>query len=108
MIGSLKDFNRLVTQMIMISEGTGAFDAMLAKISEFYEKEVDTGTDGGKAQWASIGSVIDLPFSNESRDSRITFEITSFSTTFSTIDIALRVGAELENNVLSVLIIQAN
>jgi type IV pilus assembly protein PilC len=38
-------FPPLVTQMIAIGEETGALDAMLAKIAEFYEKEVDTGTD---------------------------------------------------------------
>lgn len=31
--------------MISIGEDTGALDAMLSKIAEFYEKEVDTGTD---------------------------------------------------------------
>ncbi|MFZ7945568.1 type II secretion system F family protein [Neobacillus sp. 19] len=38
-------FPPLVTQMIAIGEETGALDAMLAKIAEFYEKEVETGTD---------------------------------------------------------------
>lgn len=38
-------FPPLVTQMIAIGEGTGALDAMLSKIAEFYEKEVETGTD---------------------------------------------------------------
>ncbi|WP_160721993.1 type II secretion system F family protein [Bacillus sp. USDA818B3_A] len=38
-------FPPLVTQMILIGEETGALDAMLSKIAEFYEKEVDTGTD---------------------------------------------------------------
>ncbi|NWQ40202.1 type II secretion system F family protein [Bacillus sp. EB106-08-02-XG196] len=38
-------FPPLVTQMISIGEGTGALDAMLSKIAEFYEKEVDQGTD---------------------------------------------------------------
>jgi type IV pilus assembly protein PilC len=38
-------FPPLVTQMISIGEGTGALDAMLSKIAEFYEKEVETGTD---------------------------------------------------------------
>jgi type IV pilus assembly protein PilC len=33
-------FPPLVTQMILIGEGTGALDAMLSKIAEFYEKEV--------------------------------------------------------------------
>lgn len=38
-------FPPLVTQMISIGEGTGALDTMLSKIAEFYEKEVDNGTD---------------------------------------------------------------
>jgi type IV pilus assembly protein PilC len=38
-------FPPLVTQMITIGEETGALDAMLTKIAEFYEKEVETGTD---------------------------------------------------------------
>ncbi|MCM3692248.1 type II secretion system F family protein [Neobacillus niacini] len=38
-------FPPLVTQMISIGEDTGALDSMLSKIAEFYEKEVDTGTD---------------------------------------------------------------
>src|SRR4051812_28275731 len=33
-------FQPLVTQMIAIGEETGALDAMLSKIAEFYEKEV--------------------------------------------------------------------
>lgn len=42
-------FPPLVTQMISIGEGTGALDAMLSKIAEFYEKEVEQGTDRLKA-----------------------------------------------------------
>lgn len=38
-------FPPLVTQMITIGEQTGALDAMLAKIADFYEKEVETSTD---------------------------------------------------------------
>ncbi|MDP4170420.1 MAG: type II secretion system F family protein [Bacillota bacterium] len=38
-------FPPLVTQMISIGEETGALEAMLSKIADFYEKEVDTGTD---------------------------------------------------------------
>lgn len=38
-------FPPLVTQMIIIGEETGALDAMLSKIAEFYEKEVESGTD---------------------------------------------------------------
>jgi type IV pilus assembly protein PilC len=38
-------FPPLVTQMISIGESTGALDAMLSKIAEFYEKEVEASTD---------------------------------------------------------------
>ncbi|MEH7254086.1 type II secretion system F family protein [Neobacillus niacini] len=38
-------FPPLVTQMISIGEETGALDSMLNKIAEFYEKEVENGTD---------------------------------------------------------------
>ncbi|WP_223702935.1 type II secretion system F family protein [Sutcliffiella deserti] len=38
-------FPPLVTQMISIGESTGSLDAMLDKIAEFYEKEVDNATD---------------------------------------------------------------
>lgn len=38
-------FPPLVTQMITIGEKTGALDSMLSRIADFYEKEVETGTD---------------------------------------------------------------
>ncbi|HHY72839.1 MAG TPA: type II secretion system F family protein [Bacillus bacterium] len=38
-------FPPLVTQMISIGEKTGALDAMLAKVANFYELEVNTATD---------------------------------------------------------------
>lgn len=38
-------FPPLVTQMIAIGEKTGALDTMLGKVADFYEKEVETGTD---------------------------------------------------------------
>lgn len=38
-------FPPLVTQMISIGEETGSLDAMLAKVADFYEKEVENGTD---------------------------------------------------------------
>ncbi len=38
-------FPPLVTQMIAIGEQTGALDAMLSKVADFYEAEVDVGTD---------------------------------------------------------------
>ncbi|WP_153123067.1 type II secretion system F family protein [Peribacillus tepidiphilus] len=38
-------FPPLVTQMIVIGEQTGSLDSMLAKVADFYEKEVDNSTD---------------------------------------------------------------
>jgi type IV pilus assembly protein PilC len=38
-------FPPLVTQMITIGEETGSLDAMLAKVADFYEAEVDAGVD---------------------------------------------------------------
>jgi type IV pilus assembly protein PilC len=38
-------FPPLVTQMILIGEGTGALDSMMSKIADFYEKEVEQVTD---------------------------------------------------------------
>jgi len=37
-------FPNMVTQMIGVGEATGAMDAMLAKIADFYEDEVDAAT----------------------------------------------------------------
>jgi len=39
-------FPPMVTQMIGVGEATGALDAMLAKIADFYEEEVDTAVAG--------------------------------------------------------------
>ncbi len=39
-------FPPMVTQMISVGEETGNLDAMLAKISEFYEREVDAAVSG--------------------------------------------------------------
>ena len=36
----------MVTQMVYIGETTGALDAMLEKIAEFYEDEVDAAVGG--------------------------------------------------------------
>jgi type IV pilus assembly protein PilC len=47
--GPLKEtgvFPSMVTQMINVGETTGALDAMLAKIADFYEEEVDTAVAG--------------------------------------------------------------
>ena len=37
-------FPNMVTQMIGVGEATGAMDAMLQKIADFYEDEVDVAT----------------------------------------------------------------
>ena len=39
-------FPPMVTQMINVGETSGALDAMLAKIADFYEEEVDTTVAG--------------------------------------------------------------
>ncbi len=39
-------FPPMVSQMIGVGEATGALDAMLAKIADFYEEEVDTAVAG--------------------------------------------------------------
>jgi type IV pilus assembly protein PilC len=39
-------FPRMVTQMINVGEQTGAMDAMLAKIADFYEAQVDAAVAG--------------------------------------------------------------
>ncbi|MBI1911334.1 MAG: type II secretion system F family protein [Deltaproteobacteria bacterium] len=41
-----KVFPGMVTQMIAVGETTGALDAMLTKIADFYEDEVDVAVDG--------------------------------------------------------------
>lgn len=38
-------FPPLVSQMIVIGEESGSLDAMLAKVADFYEREVETTTD---------------------------------------------------------------
>lgn len=38
-------FPPMITQMIAIGEKTGSLDEMLGKVADFYEKEVETGTD---------------------------------------------------------------
>ncbi len=38
-------FPGMVTQMIAVGESTGALDAMLGKIADFYEEEVDTAVE---------------------------------------------------------------
>ncbi len=39
-------FPAMVTQMINVGEETGALDAMLSKIADFYEEEVDAAVEG--------------------------------------------------------------
>ena len=39
-------FPSMVVQMIAVGEATGALDAMLGKIAQFYEEEVDSAVDG--------------------------------------------------------------
>lgn len=51
-------FPPLVTQMISIGEETGSLDAMLAKVADFYEKEVEIGTDKLKSLIEPIMIVI--------------------------------------------------
>ncbi len=41
-----KVFPSMVVQMISVGETTGALDAMLNKIADFYDEEVDTAVDG--------------------------------------------------------------
>lgn len=40
-----KVFPGMVTQMIAVGESTGALDAMLTKVADFYEEEVDAAVD---------------------------------------------------------------
>jgi type IV pilus assembly protein PilC len=45
-LGETKVFPPMVVQMIGVGEQTGALDAMLNKIAEFYEEEVDNAVQG--------------------------------------------------------------
>ena len=45
-LGQTKVFPQMVVQMIGVGEQTGALDAMLSKIADFYEDEVDTAVSG--------------------------------------------------------------
>jgi type IV pilus assembly protein PilC len=51
-------FPPLVTQMISIGEETGSLVAMLSKVADFYEKEVEIGTDKLKSLIEPIMIVI--------------------------------------------------
>ncbi|MCB1197562.1 MAG: type II secretion system F family protein [Deltaproteobacteria bacterium] len=44
-LGESKVFPSMVVQMIGVGEATGAMDAMLSKIADFYDDEVDTAVD---------------------------------------------------------------
>jgi type IV pilus assembly protein PilC len=45
-LAETKVFPPMVVQMIGVGEQTGALDAMLSKIAEFYEEEVDNAVEG--------------------------------------------------------------
>lgn len=45
-LSDTKVFPSMVCQMISVGEQTGALDAMLSKIADFYEEEVDTAVNG--------------------------------------------------------------
>ena len=45
-LAETKVFPSMVCQMISVGEQTGALDAMLSKIADFYEEEVDTAVTG--------------------------------------------------------------
>ncbi len=45
-LSETKVFPSMVCQMIAVGEQTGALDAMLSKIADFYEDEVDTAVNG--------------------------------------------------------------
>jgi len=49
-----KVFPPMVCQMIAVGETTGALDAMLAKIAEFYEEEVDNAINNLTAMMEPI------------------------------------------------------
>ena len=60
-------FPPMVVQMIAVGEATGALDAMLAKIADFYDDEVDTAVDNMTALlepfmmvfiWGIVGGMI--------------------------------------------------
>ncbi len=44
-LAKTKVFPGMVTQMITVGESTGAMDAMLGKIADFYEDEVDAAVE---------------------------------------------------------------
>jgi type IV pilus assembly protein PilC len=62
-LGENPIFPAMVVQMIAVGEETGALDAMLGKVAEFYDEEVTTGVDGLTSlieplMMASLGLVV--------------------------------------------------
>lgn len=62
-LGESKVFPSMLVQMIGVGEETGALDAMLTKVAQFYEQEVATATDGLTSlieplMMATLGSVV--------------------------------------------------
>jgi type IV pilus assembly protein PilC len=45
-LGESKVFPSMVVQMVAVGEQTGALDAMLGKIADFYDDEVDAAVEG--------------------------------------------------------------
>src|SRR5690606_36550940 len=64
--------------------------------------------NGGNAQCLRIGSVKEPPRSSESREDRMTLDMTALPTTFSVIVKHCRIGTELENSELNVRVKRAN
>ncbi|MBI5286925.1 MAG: type II secretion system F family protein, partial [Deltaproteobacteria bacterium] len=44
-LAETKVFPHMVVQMVAVGESTGAMDAMLSKVADFYDEEVDTAVD---------------------------------------------------------------
>jgi len=49
-------FPPMVTQMVSVGEATGALDAMLVKIADFYDDEVDSAVEAMTALHMPSGS----------------------------------------------------
>ena len=45
-------FSNMVVQMVSIGEETGALDAMLGKVADFYEQEVDDAVEALSRSWS--------------------------------------------------------
>jgi type IV pilus assembly protein PilC len=62
-LGESKVFPSMLVQMIAVGEETGALDAMLNKIADFYDEEVSTAVDGLTSlieplMMASLGAIV--------------------------------------------------